>query len=174
VSRSPVVGIVIGSDSDFDTMLQTVEVLDALGIGSEMVVASAHRTPHRTEEWASGAAARGLRVLIAAAGGAAALPGVVAAFSSLPVIGVPIAATPLNGMDALLSIVQMPKGVPVATVAIGPWGAANAGLLAAQILALGDAALAERLAVYRKRLAGEVDERARRVAERMRSRPSVS
>jgi 5-(carboxyamino)imidazole ribonucleotide mutase len=155
-------------------MLQTVEVLDTLGIGSEMVVASAHRTPHRTEEWASGAAARGLRVLIAAAGGAAALPGVVAAFSSLPVIGVPIAATPLNGMDALLSIVQMPKGVPVATVAIGPWGAANAGLLAAQILALGDAALAERLAVYRKRLAGEVDERARRVAERMRSRPSVS
>jgi phosphoribosylaminoimidazole carboxylase PurE protein len=174
VSRSPVVGIVIGSDSDLDTMLQTVEVLDTLGIGSEMVVASAHRTPHRTEEWASGAAARGLRVLIAAAGGAAALPGVVAAFSSLPVIGVPIAATPLNGMDALLSIVQMPKGVPVATVAIGPWGAANAGLLAAQILALGDAALAERLAVYRKRLAGEVDERARRVAERMRSRPSVS
>ena len=174
MSRSPVVGIVIGSDSDFDTMLQTVEVLDTLGIGSEMVVASAHRTPHRTEEWASGAAARGLRVLIAAAGGAAALPGVVAAFSSLPVIGVPIAATPLNGMDALLSIVQMPKGVPVATVAIGPWGAANAGLLAAQILALGDAALAERLAVYRKRLAGEVEERARRVAERMRSRPSVS
>ena len=174
MSRSPVVGIVIGSDSDLDTMLQTVEVLDTLGIGSEMVVASAHRTPHRTEEWASSAAARGLRVLIAAAGGAAALPGVVAAFSSLPVIGVPIAATPLNGMDALLSIVQMPKGVPVATVAIGPWGAANAGLLAAQILALGDAALAERLAVYRKRLAGEVDERARRVAERMRSRPSVS
>jgi 5-(carboxyamino)imidazole ribonucleotide mutase len=174
VSHSPVVGIVIGSDSDLDTMLQTVEVLDTLGISSEMVVASAHRTPHRTEEWASGAAARGLRVLIAAAGGAAALPGVVAAFSSLPVIGVPIAATPLNGMDALLSIVQMPKGVPVATVAIGPWGAANAGLLAAQILALGDAALAERLAVYRKRLAGEVDERARRVAERMRSRPSVS
>lgn len=174
MSRSPVVGIVIGSDSDLDTMLQTVEVLDTLGIGSEMVVASAHRTPHRTEEWASGAAARGLRVLIAAAGGAAALPGVVAAFSSLPVIGVPIAATPLNGMDALLSIVQMPKGVPVATVAIGPWGAANAALLAAQILALGDAALAERLAVYRKRLADEVDERARRVAERMRSRPSVS
>lgn len=174
MSRSPVVGIVIGSDSDLDTMLQTVEVLDTLGIGSEMVVASAHRTPHRTEEWASGAAARGLRVLIAAAGGAAALPGVVAAFSSLPVIGVPIAATPLNGMDALLSIVQMPKGVPVATVAIGSWGAANAGLLAAQILALGDAALAERLAVYRKRLAGEVDERARRVAERMRSRSSAS
>ena len=105
-----VVGIVIGSDSDLDTMLETVKVLDALDVGSEVVVASAHRTPRRTEEWASGAAARGLRVLIAAAGGAAALPGVVAAFSSLPVIGVPLAATPLNGMDALLSIVQMPQG----------------------------------------------------------------
>ena len=121
------VGIVLGSDSDLDTMLEAVKVLDALGVGSEVVVASAHRTPQRTEEWASGAAGRGLRVLIAAAGGAAALPGVVAAFSSLPVIGVPIAATPLNGLDALLSIVQMPKGVPVATVAIGAWGAANAG-----------------------------------------------
>ena len=174
MSRPVVVGIVIGSDSDLDTMLQAGEVLDTLGIGSEVVVASAHRTPHRTQEWASGAAARGLRVLIAAAGGAAARPGVVAAFSSLPVIGVPIAATPLNGMDALLSIVQMPRGVPVATVAIGSWGAANAGLLAAQILALGDSGLAERLAAYRTRLAGEVDERDRRVAERMRSRPSAS
>ena len=168
-----VVGIVIGSDSDLDTMLEAVKVLDALGVGSEVVVASAHRTPHRTEEWASGAAARGLRVLIAAAGGAAALPGVVAAFSSLPVIGVPLAATPLNGLDALLSIVQMPRGVPVATVAIGAWGAANAGLLAVQILALGDPALAERLAAYRQRLVAEVDERARRVADKLRARPSA-
>lgn len=174
MSHPVVVGIVIGSDSDLDTMLETVKVLDALGVGSEVVVASAHRTPHRTEEWASSAAARGLRVLIAAAGGSAALPGVVAAFSSLPVIGVPLAATPLGGMDALLSIVQMPRGVPVATVAIGAWGAANAGLLAAQILALGDPALAERLAAYRTRLAGEVDERARRVVERMRARSSAS
>jgi len=173
VSRPVLVGIVIGSDSDLDTMLQTVEVLDALGIGSEVVVASAHRTPQRTQEWASGAAARGLRVLIAAAGGAAALPGVVAAFSALPVIGVPIAATPLGGMDALLSIVQMPRGVPVATVAIGAWGAANAGLLAAQILALSDADLARRLAAYRAQMAGEVDERARRVAEKMRSRSAT-
>jgi 5-(carboxyamino)imidazole ribonucleotide mutase len=104
----------------------------------------------------------------------AAPPGVVAAFSSLPVIGVPLAATPLGGMDALLSIVQMPRGVPVATVAIGAWGAANAGLLAAQILALGDPALAERLAAYRTRLAGEVDERARRVVVRMRAGSSAS
>jgi len=113
-------------------------------------------------------------VLIAAAGGAAALPGVVAAFSSLPVIGVPIASTTLNGLDALLSIVQMPKGVPVATVAIGPWGAANAAILAAQILAVGDAALAERLAGYRRSLADEVEERGRRVAEKLRTRSGTS
>ena len=109
-------------------------------------------------------------MLIAAAGGAAALPGVVAAFSPLPVIGVPIASTSLNGLDALLSIVQMPKGVPVATVAIGAWGAANAAILAAQILAAGDAELAQRLADYRKALAEEVDERARRVAEKLQQR----
>ena len=164
------VGIVLGSDSDLDVMLDTVKVLDTLEVGSEVVVASAHRTPRRTEEYASGAAARGIGVLIGAAGGAAALPGVLAAFSTLPVIGVPIAATPLNGMDALLSIVQMPPGVPVATVAIGKWGARNAGILAAQILATADAALRERLARYRERLAGEVDERARRVAEQVRGR----
>jgi phosphoribosylaminoimidazole carboxylase PurE protein len=109
-------------------------------------------------------------VLIGAAGGAAALPGVLAASSALPVIGVPIAATPLGGMDALLSIVQMPKGVPVATVAIGAWGAANAGILAAQILAVGDPALRRRLAAYRQRLADEVEERARRVADKLKSR----
>ena len=169
---SPVrVGIVLGSDSDLETMMETVKVLEALGVGHEVVVASAHRTPHRTEEWASSAAARGLGVLIAAAGGAAALPGVVAAFSSLPVIGVPIASTSLGGLDALLSIVQMPKGVPVATVAIGSWGAANAAILAAQILAVGDPALAQRLAAYRARLAEEVDERARRVADKLKQRP---
>jgi 5-(carboxyamino)imidazole ribonucleotide mutase len=154
------VGIVLGSDSDLDVMLDAVKVLDALEVGSEVVVASAHRTPRKTEEYASTAEARGLGVLIGAAGGAAALP----------VIGVPIAATPLGGMDALLSIVQMPKGVPVATVAIGAWGAANAGILAAQILAVGDAALRRRLAAYRERLAGEVEERARRVADKLKSR----
>ena len=170
---SPVrVGIVLGSDSDLETMMETVKILETLGIGHEVVVASAHRTPRRTEEWASGAAARGLKVLIAAAGGAAALPGVVAAFSSLPVIGVPIASTTLNGLDALLSIVQMPKGVPVATVAIGAWGAANAGILAAQILASSDPAVADRLAAYRTRLSEEVEERARRVAEKLKARTS--
>ncbi|HXG15050.1 MAG TPA: 5-(carboxyamino)imidazole ribonucleotide mutase [Calidithermus sp.] len=164
------VGIVLGSDSDLEVMLEAVKVLETLGVGHEVVVASAHRTPERTHEYAATAHARGLGVLIAAAGGAAALPGVLAASSPLPVIGVPIASTPLGGLDALLSIVQMPKGVPVATVAIGKWGAANAAILAAQILAGADPALAERLAAYRRRLAEEVEERARRVAEQMKAR----
>jgi phosphoribosylaminoimidazole carboxylase PurE protein len=166
------VGIVLGSDSDLEVMLETVKVLDELGIGSEVVVTSAHRTPQRTHDYAATAHARGIKVLIGAAGGAAALPGVLAAASPLPVIGVPIAATPLGGLDALLSIAQMPRGVPVATVAIGQWGAANAAILAAQMLAAGDPAVAERLAAYRKRLADEVDERARRVAEQMKARRS--
>lgn len=167
------VGIVLGSDSDLEVMLEAVTVLDALGVDSEVVVASAHRTPERTHEYATTAHTRGVGVIIAAAGGAAALPGVLAASSPLPVIGVPIAATPLGGLDALLSMVQMPRGVPVATVAIGTWGAGNAAILAAQILALGDAALATRLSAYRRRLADEVDERARRVAERMKARSSA-
>lgn len=164
------VGIVLGSDSDLEVMLEAVKVLEALEIGSEVVVASAHRTPQRTHDYAATAHARGLGVLISAAGGAAALPGVLAAASPLPVIGVPIASTPLGGLDALLSIAQMPKGVPVATVAIGTWGAVNAAILAAQILAVADPAVSERLAAYRRRLAAEVDERARRVAERMKAR----
>jgi phosphoribosylaminoimidazole carboxylase PurE protein len=170
VDRPVRVGIVLGSDSDLDVMLEAVRVLDTLEVGSEVVVASAHRTPRRTEEYASTAHARGIGVLIGAAGGAAALPGVLAALSPLPVIGVPIASTPLGGMDALLSIVQMPPGVPVATVAIGRWGARNAAILAAQILAVGDPPLRERLAAYRRRLADEVEERARRVADRLKSR----
>lgn len=164
------VGIVLGSESDLDVMLEAVKVLDALQIGSEVVVASAHRTPERTREYAMSAQARGLGVLIAGAGGAAALPGFLASISALPVIGVPLASTPLGGLDALLSIAQMPKGVPVATLAVGKWGAANAAILAAQILSLADPALRERLAGYRKRLADEVDERARRVAEQIKSR----
>lgn len=169
--KGPVrVGIVLGSDSDLEIMRETVKLLDAFDVGSEVVVASAHRTPRRTEEYASAAEGRGIRVLIAAAGGAAALPGVLAAWSMLPVIGVPIAATPLGGLDALLAIAQMPSGVPVATVAIGKWGAVNAAILAAQILAEGDPALRERLVAYRKRLAEEVDERARRVADQMKAR----
>ena len=168
------VGIVLGSDSDLDVMLEAVKVLDALDVGCEVVVASAHRTPKRTEEYASTAAGRGLGVLIGAAGGAAALPGVLAASSSLPVIGVPIASTPLGGVDALFSIAQMPPGVPVATVAVGTWGATNAAILAAQILATADPALTKRLADYRARLAAQVDERQRRVTERVaaaRARP---
>lgn len=164
------VGIVLGSDSDLEVMLEAVKVLEALEIGSEVVVASAHRTPQRTHDYAATAHARGIGVLIGAAGGAAALPGVLAAASPLPVIGVPIASTPLGGLDALLSMAQMPRGVPVATVAIGAWGAANAAILAAQILAVGDPAVSERLAAYRKGLAAEVDERARRVAEQMKAR----
>jgi 5-(carboxyamino)imidazole ribonucleotide mutase len=164
------VGIVLGSDSDLEVMMDTIKTLDMLEIGCEVVVASAHRTPKRTEEYATAAAGRGLGVLIGAAGGAAALPGVLAALSPLPVIGVPIAATPLNGADALYSIVQMPPGVPVATVAIGKWGARNAAILAAQILATADSALRDRLAKYRARLADEVDERARRVADQLRTR----
>jgi len=170
VDRPVRVGIVLGSDSDLEVMLEAVKVLDALEIGSEVVVASAHRTPQRTHDYAATAHARGLGVLIGAAGGAAALPGVLAAASPLPVIGVPIASTPLGGLDALLSIAQMPKGVPVATVAIGAWGAVNAAILAAQILAVADPAVSERLAAYRRHLAAEVDERARRVAERMKAR----
>jgi 5-(carboxyamino)imidazole ribonucleotide mutase len=161
------VGIVLGSDSDLEVMLEAVKVLDALEIGCEVVVASAHRTPKRTEEYATSAAGRGVAVLIGAAGGAAALPGVLAAFSPLPVIGVPIASTPLGGVDALFSIAQMPPGVPVATVAVGTWGATNAAILAAQILAGADPALAKRLADYRARLAAQVDDRARRAAERL-------
>ena len=167
VERAVKVGIVLGSDSDLDVMLEAVKVLDALEIGCEVVVASAHRTPKRTEEYASSAAGRGLGVLIGAAGGAAALPGVLAASSPLPVIGVPIASTPLGGIDALFSIAQMPPGVPVATVAVGAWGATNAAILAAQILATADPALAKRLADYRARLAAQVDERQRRVTERV-------
>ena len=174
MSRPVRVGVVLGRDSDLDVMLEAVKVLDALEVGSEVFVASAHRTPERTQEYARRAQGRGLGVLIAGAGGAAALPGVLASLSPLPVIGVPLATTPLGGLDALLSIAQMPKGVPVATVAIGAWGAANAGVLAAQILALGDPALAARLATYRTRLADEVDARARRVAERLKSGASAS
>ena len=170
MTRPVRVGIVLGSDSDLEVMLEAVKVLDALEVGSEVVVASAHRTPARTQEYATTAQARGLGVLIAGAGGAAALPGFLASLTPLPVIGVPIAATPLGGLDALLSMAQMPKGVPVATVAIGSWGAVNAAILAAQILAVGDAALRRRLAAYRATLAAEVEDRARRVADKLKSR----
>ena len=170
MTGAPRVGIVLGSDSDLDVMLETVAVLEGLDIGYEVVVASAHRTPERAREYAVSAERRGLRVLVAGAGGAAALPGFLAALSALPVIGVPVDASPLGGIDALLSIAQMPKGVPVATMAIGKWGAANAGILAAQIIAGADEGVRTRLAQYRQGLAAQVEERAARVAATLEKR----
>ncbi|HET9083479.1 MAG TPA: 5-(carboxyamino)imidazole ribonucleotide mutase [Candidatus Limnocylindrales bacterium] len=148
-SGSVVVGVVGGSRSDFPVLEDAVNVLTELGVGSELRVVSAHRTPDHLFRYAEEAAGRGLRVIIAGAGGAAHLPGMLAAKTALPVIGVPIPTKHLGGLDSLLSIVQMPRGIPVATVAIG--NATNAGLLAAAILALGDDALAERLAAWRER-----------------------
>ena len=145
----PPVGIIMGSRSDWATMARAAEMLDALGVGYETKVVSAHRTPARLYDYATGAAGRGLKVIIAGAGGAAHLPGMAAAMTTLPVLGVPVESKALKGQDSLLSIVQMPAGVPVGCLAIGPAGAANAGLLAAQILALADPALAERLAAWR-------------------------
>ena len=166
----PLVGIVMGSDSDLEVLRETIKVLDDLEIPHEVVVASAHRTPEQTRRYATRAERRGIRVLIAGAGGAAALPGFLASLTSLPIIGVPINSTPLNGLDALLSMAQMPKGVPVATVAVGKWGAANAGILAAQILALSDANVRKRLAAFRKAMAAEVQQRSRRVAAQLKKR----
>jgi phosphoribosylaminoimidazole carboxylase PurE protein len=146
-SPRPLVGVVGGSRSDFPVLERAVSVLDALGIPSELRVVSAHRTPDHLFRYAETAPGRGIRVIVAGAGGAAHLPGMLAAKTTLPVVGVPIPTEHLRGLDSLLSIVQMPRGVPVATVAIG--NAENAALLAAAILALGDPALADRLAAYR-------------------------
>ena len=150
------VGVIMGSKSDFESMSAACAVMTELKVAHEVRVLSAHRTPDQTLEYAATAQQRGLKVIIAGAGGAAHLPGVVAAKTLLPVIGVPMATTAVNGIDSLLSIVQMPKGVPVATMAIGKSGAATAGLFAAQIIALGDPRLAERLAKWRAARALEV------------------
>ena len=146
----------MGSKSDYDVLLPAIEILRALGIPCEARVLSAHRTPDQLFEYVESARGRGIKVLIAGAGGAAHLAGVMAAKTLLPVLAVPIAATPLNGLDSLLSMVQMPKGIPVATLAIGKPGAGNAALFAAEILALNDAALYERLAAWRAARAKEV------------------
>lgn len=164
----PQVGIVMGSDSDLEVLREAIKVLDEIRIPHEVVVASAHRAPDQTRRYATQAERRGIRVLIAGAGGAAALPGFLASLTPLPIIGVPINSTPLNGLDSLLSIAQMPKGVPVATVAVGKWGAANAGILAAQILALSDARIRKRLAAYRKAMAAEVKQRSRRLSSQLK------
>jgi 5-(carboxyamino)imidazole ribonucleotide mutase len=149
MDRAATVGIIMGSRSDWETMRHAAETLDALGIAHEAKVVSAHRTPDRLYHYASSARERGLQVILAGAGGAAHLPGMTAAMTPLPVLGVPVQSKALDGMDSLLSIVQMPAGVPVGTLAIGRAGAVNAALLAAAILATGDEALAERLVAWR-------------------------
>lgn len=147
--KTPVVGIIMGSQSDWPVMQQAARMLDEMGVAYEAKIVSAHRTPDRLTEYAKGAKARGLKVIIAGAGGAAHLPGMTAAMTPLPVLGVPVQSKTLSGLDSLLSIVQMPKGVPVGTLAIGEAGAANAGLMAASIIALGDSAVAARLDAFR-------------------------
>jgi len=156
MNEQPLVGVVMGSKSDYEVLGAAVEVLRTLEIPYEARIVSAQRTPDRLFEYAETARSRGLRVIIAGAGGAAHLPGMLAAKTLVPVLGVPVAATQLNGMDALLSIVQMPKGVPVGTLAIGKPGAANAALLAAEILALTDTTLYDRLAAWRSARTQEV------------------
>lgn len=163
-SPAPVVGIVLGSDSDYPVMEPGARVLSDFGVPYEMTVASAHRSPDRVEAYARDAEGRGLRVIIAAAGAAAHLAGVMAARTALPVIGVPLAGSTLGGLDALLSTAQMPGGVPVATVGIG--GARNAALLAVQILSTADPALREQYRKYKERLAREVEEKAARLTSR--------
>ena len=157
-TQSPSIGIIMGSQSDWATMENTAHLLDALGIAFETKIVSAHRTPDRMAEYAKTAAKRGLKVIIAGAGGAAHLPGMVAAYTHLPVLGVPIKSKALKGMDSLLSIVQMPTGVPVGTLAIGEAGAKNAALLAASILATHDKDLEQRLIHWRQEQTDSVTE----------------
>jgi len=158
----PLVGIIMGSTSDWRTLRHAAKTLGILGIKHEALVVSAHRTPKRLYHYAATAKTRGLKVIIAGAGGAAHLPGMVASLTPLPVLGVPVATKALKGLDSLLSIAQMPGGVPVGTLAIGPAGAVNAALLAAAILALGDQKLAARLEAWRKRLTAAVPKRPKR------------
>jgi phosphoribosylaminoimidazole carboxylase PurE protein len=165
--ENPLVGILMGSDSDLPVMQEALEVLTNFGIPAEITVASAHRSPERVSEYASNARGRGLKVLIAGAGGAAHLAGVLAAETSLPVIGVPIASSPLAGWDALLATVQMPAGVPVATMAVGKAGARNAAILAVQILAVADSKLQERLEHYKEELAEKVAEKAATLQQKL-------
>lgn len=159
----PQVSIVMGSDSDLEIMREAGKALDDFGIAYEIDVTSAHRSPDRTAKFAREAAANGIRVIIAGAGGAAHLAGVIAAHTTLPVIGVPIPSTSLNGMDSLLATVQMPAGIPVATVAIGKPGATNAGILAAQMIALADAGVAKKIEVHKEKLAKGVEEKSKKL-----------
>src|SRR5882672_1219351 len=169
MSTKPRVSIVMGSDSDLDIMRESAKALEEFGIEYDIDVTSAHRSPERTAEFARKAASRGIRVIIAGAGGAAHLAGVIAAHTTLPVIGVPIPSTSLQGMDSLLATVQMPAGIPVATVAIGKAGATNAAILAVQILALSDAELAKKMAAHKEKLAKGVEEKSRKLQESRKS-----
>ena len=159
----PLVSIVMGSDSDLEIMREAAKALEGFGIPYEIDVTSAHRSPDRTAEYARTIAGRGISVIIAGAGGAAHLAGVIAAHTTLPVIGVPIPSTSLNGMDSLLATVQMPAGSPVATVAIGKPGATNAGILAAQILGVVDSEIAKKLEAHKEKLAAGVEEKSRKL-----------
>ena len=159
MDKKPLVSIVMGSDSDLEIMQETAKALDGFGIPYEIDVTSAHRSPARTSKFAREAEGRGIKVIVAGAGGAAHLAGVIAAESTLPVIGVPIPSTSLQGLDSLLAIVQMPAGIPVATVAIGKPGATNAGILAAQIIATGNTEVAKKMHTHKEKLAKGVEEK---------------
>jgi len=165
MKATPMIGIVMGSDSDLPVMQEAAKILSEIGIPYEMMVVSAHRTPHRAAEYAESAEARGLKAIIAGAGGAAHLAGMMAALTPLPVIGVPVKSAALNGLDSLLSTVQMPPGVPVATVGID--GARNAGILAAQILGAGDPEMREKIKTFKAKLASQVDEKNTRLQEQL-------
>ncbi len=161
----PQVAIIMGSDSDLEIMNEAAKALDDFGILYEIDVSSAHRSPARTSEFSRNAESRGIKVIIAGAGGAAHLAGVIAAESTLPVIAVPIASTPLNGLDSLLAMVQMPAGIPVATVAIGKAGATNAGILAAQIIATADPEIMKKMHAHKEKLAKGVEAKSKKLQE---------
>jgi len=163
MAAKAVVGILMGSDSDLPVMQEAADILKKFGVPYEMTVSSAHRTPARTARYARGAEKKGIKVIIAGAGSAAHLAGFLAAETTLPIIGVPIDAGPLKGLDALLSTVQMPGGVPVASMAIGKAGARNAGVFAAEVLALSDASLAKKIKEYRKEMVKQVEQKARKI-----------
>jgi phosphoribosylaminoimidazole carboxylase PurE protein len=165
MAENPLVSIVMGSDSDLEIMNEAAKALEDFGIPYEIDVTSAHRSPARTAEFARNAAGRGIKAIIAGAGGAAHLAGVIAAESTLPVIGVPIPSTPLNGLDSLLAIVQMPAGIPVATTAIGKPGATNAGILAAQIIALSNSGVAAKMTQLKQKLARSVEEKSQKLQQ---------
>jgi len=168
INKKPLVGIVMGSDSDFAVMEEALRVLDSFGIPYEVTISSAHRSPRRTAEYARTAAARGLKILIVGAGSAAHLAGVIAAETTLPVIGIPIDSSALKGIDSLLSTVQMPGGVPVATMAIGKAGARNAAVFAVQILSLANAGLRRKLFNFKQALETEVLKKAEALKKRLK------